>query len=171
MAHSEPDPFPAPLSPVPPPMLSGKGVLDGLKMMLAGAPLNEVLASVTRLIEAQSEGMLCSIFLVDKDGVHLHWGAAPNLPNSYRAATDGMAIGPEAGSCGTAVYRRQPVFVADILSDPLWVKFKDSAQEAGMRAAWSSPIMSNDGRGLGTFGIHYREVEGPGPHETKLMET
>ena len=121
MAHSKPAPLPdhvSPASPVPLPMLSGQGVLDALKMILADAPLNEVLASVTRLIEAQSDGMLCSIFLVGKDGVHLHWGAAPNLPESYRAATDGMAIGPEAGSCGTAVYRRQPVFVADILSDP-----------------------------------------------------
>ena len=165
MANTTPPYYASPAPPVPPPMLSGKGVLDALKMMLAGAPLNEVLASVTRLIEAQSDGMLCSIFLVGKDGVHLHWGAAPNLPDSYRAATDGMAIGPEDGSCGTAVYRRQPVFVADILSDPLWVKFKDCAQEAGMRAAWSSPIMSNDGRVLGTFGIHYREVRSPGPHE------
>jgi formate hydrogenlyase transcriptional activator len=173
MAHSKPAPLPdhvSPASPVPSPMLSGQGVLDALKMILADAPLNEVLASVTRLIEAQSDGMLCSIFLVGKDGVHLHWGAAPNLPESYRAATDGMAIGPEAGSCGTAVYRRQPVFVADILSDPLWVNFKDSAQEAGMRAAWSSPILSKDGRVLGTFGIHYREVRSPGPHEIQLIE-
>jgi formate hydrogenlyase transcriptional activator len=170
MANTTPPYYASPASPVPPPMLSGKGVLDALKMMLAGAPLNEVLASVTRLIEAQSDGMLCSIFLVGKDGVHLHWGAAPNLPDSYRAATDGMAIGPEDGSCGTAVYRRQPVFVADILSDPLWVKFKDCAQEAGMRAAWSSPIMSNDGRVLGTFGIHYREVRSPAPHEIQLIE-
>jgi formate hydrogenlyase transcriptional activator len=161
MAHSKPAPLPDhafPTSPVPLPVLSGKEVLDALKMMLAGAPLNEVLASVTRLIEAQSDGMLCSIFLVGKDGLHLQYGAAPSLPESYRAATDGMAIGPDAGSCGTAVYRRQPVFVADILADPLWVKFRASAAAAGLRAAWSSPIMSRDGKMLGTFGMHYREV-------------
>jgi formate hydrogenlyase transcriptional activator len=173
MAQSKPASLPdqtSPASPVPSPTLSGEGVLDTLEMMVTGAPLNAVLASVTRLIEAQSEGMLCSIFLVGKDGLHLRYGAAPRLPESYRAATDGMAIGPEAGSCGTAVYRRQPVFVADILTDPLWVTFKDSGQAAGLRAAWSSPIMSHDGKVLGTFGMYYRDVRIPGPDEIQLIE-
>ncbi len=86
-------------------------------MMLIGASLNEVLTSVTRLIEAHSEGMLCSILLLDEDELHLRYGAA-DLPQAYRAATDGMCIGPDVGSCGAAAYLRQPVFVPDILSHP-----------------------------------------------------
>jgi hypothetical protein len=74
--------------------LSSEAVLDTLKMILMGAPLNEVLTSVARLIEAHSEGMLCSIFLLDKDGSHLRYAAAPNLPEAYRAATEGVCIGP-----------------------------------------------------------------------------
>ena len=97
---------------------SFRTMLDALKMILIGASLTEVLTSVTRLIEAHDEGMLCSIFLVDKDGQHLRYAAAPSLPESYRAATDGIAIGPNAQSCGTAAYPRQPVFTPDILSDP-----------------------------------------------------
>jgi len=84
--------------PTSPQTLSSEGVLDVLKMILIDAPLNEVLTSVTRLIEAHSEGMLCSIFLLDKDGRHLRYAAAPNLPEAYLAATDGMAIGPNAGN-------------------------------------------------------------------------
>jgi len=100
--------------------LPSQEVLDALKMILIGASLNEVLTCLTRLIEAHSEGMLCSIFLLDEDGLHLHYGAAPNLPKAYRAATDGVRIGPNVGSCGTAAYLRQPVFVSDIASDPKW---------------------------------------------------
>jgi formate hydrogenlyase transcriptional activator len=173
MARSKPAPLPdhaSPASPAPSQTLSAQEVLDALKMMLIGAPLNQVLTSVTRLIEAHSDGMLCSIFLVGKDGLHLRYGAAPSLPEAYRAATDGMAIGPEAGSCGTAVYRRQPVFVADILSDPRWVKFRDAGQAAGLRSAWSSPIMSHDGKVLGTFGMYYRDVRTPGPDEIQLID-
>ena len=172
MAHSKLAALPdhtSPATPVPSPMLSGKGVLDALKMMLACAPLNEVLASVARLIEEQSDGMLCSIFLVGNDGLHLHYGAAPSLPEAYRAATDGMAIGPEAGSCGTAVYRREPVFVADIVADPLWARYRDAGRAAGLRAAWSSPIMSH-GKVLGTFGMYYRAVRTPGPDEIQLID-
>jgi hypothetical protein len=92
----------SPRSPGCPQTLSGEAVLDALKMILIGTSLTEVLTSVTRLIEAHSDGMLCSIFVLDKDGQHLRYAAAPNLPESYRAATDGLAIGPDAGSCGAA---------------------------------------------------------------------
>jgi len=150
--------------------LSSEAVLDALKMIFIDAPLNEVLTSVTRLIEAHSDGMLCSIFLLDKDGEHLRYAAAPNLPGSYRAATEGMAIGPNAGSCGTAAYLRQSVFTADILSDPKWVRSRDFAMQAGLRAAWSSPIMSHEGKVLGTFGMYYREVRSPTPREIQLID-
>jgi formate hydrogenlyase transcriptional activator len=150
--------------------LSGEVVLNALKMILIGTSLTEVLTSVTRLIEAHSDRMLCSIFLLDEDGQHLRYAAAPNLPESYRAATDRLRIGPDAGSCGRAAYLRQPVFSADILSDPRWARFRDSAMQAGLRAAWSSPILSYDGMVLGTFGIYYREVRSPTPVEIKLID-
>src|SRR5207248_3520471 len=157
-------------SPSPAQTLPSEAVLDALKMILIGASLNEVLTSLTRLIEAHSEEMLCSIFLLDEDGLHLQYGAAAKLPEAYRAATDGMCIGPNVGSCGAAAYLRQPVFVADILSDPKWLKFKDSGVAAGLRAAWSSPILSHDGKVLGTFGMYYREVRNPGTDEIQLID-
>jgi len=150
--------------------LSSDAVLDALKMILDGAPLNEVLTNITRLIEAHSTGMRCSISLLDEDGLHLHYGAAPNLPEAYRAATEGVRIGPNVGSCGTAAYLRQPVFVSDIASDPRWVKFRDFALQSGLRAAWSTPIMSHDGTVLGTFGMYYSEVRQPGPSEIQLID-
>jgi PAS domain S-box-containing protein len=139
-------------------------------MILLGAPLNEVLTTITRLIEAHSAGMLCSIFLLDEDSLHLRYGVAASLPEAYRAATDGICIGPNVGSCGTAAYLRQPVFVSDIASDPRWVRFRDFALQSGLRAAWSTPIMSHDGRVLGTFGMYYREVRQPGPGEIQLID-
>jgi PAS domain S-box-containing protein len=159
-----------PTSPSPAQTLPCDAVLDALKMILLGAPLNEVLTTITRLMEAHSQGMLCSIFLVDEDGLHLRYGVAENLPQTYRAATDGICIGPNVGSCGAAAYLRQPVFVADILSDPNWVKFKDSAVAAGLRAAWSSPILSHDGKVLGTFAMYYRDVRHPGTDEIQLID-
>src|SRR5271170_1838078 len=158
------------ISPIPAQTLSGEGVLDALKMILLGAPLNEILMTVARLIEAHCEGMLCSIFLLEEDGLHLKYAAAPNLPEEYREATDGVAIGPDVGSCGTAAYRRQPVFVSDILADPKWDMFRSSTVASGLRAAWSSPIMSHDDRVLGTFCMYFREVRDPGPNEIQLIE-
>src|SRR5579871_6413685 len=124
--------------------LPSEAVLDALKMMLIGASLNEVLASITRLIEAHSEGMLCSIFLLDEDGLHLRYGVAADVTEAYRTVTDGVCIGPNVGSCGAAAYLRQPVFISDMLSHPNWEGFKDLILETGLHAAWSTPIMSQD---------------------------
>jgi PAS domain S-box-containing protein len=150
--------------------LPSEAVLDALKMMLIGASLNEVLTSVTRLIEAHSVGMLCSIFLLDDDGLHLRYGVAANVSEAYRVATDGVCIGPNVGSCGAAAYLRQPVFIADMLSHPNWEGFKDAVLQSGLRAAWSTPILSHDDKLLGTFCMYYREVRHPGPSEIQLLD-
>src|SRR6266850_3191720 len=160
--------FPTSLSS--PQTLPSEAVLDALKMMLIGASLNEVLKSITRLIEAHSEGMLCSIFLLDEDGLHLRYGAAANLPQAYQAATDGVCIGPNVGSCGAAAYLRQPVFISDMLSHPNWANFRSVVLQSGLRAAWSTPIMSHDGKVLGTFCMYYREVRHPSPGEIQLID-
>src|SRR5580704_4495770 len=157
-------------SPCPAQTLPSEAVLDALKMMLIGASLNEVLTSITRLIEAHSEGMLCSIFLLDEDGLHLRYGVAANLPQAYQAATDGTCIGPNVGSCGAAAYLRQPVFVSDILSHPNWANFRSVVLQSGLRAAWSTPILSQDGKVLGTFCMYYREVRHPGTHDIQLID-
>ena len=161
---------PSATSPVYAHTLSTEAVLDGLKMILIGAPLNDVLTSIALLIEAHTPGALCSVFLLDDDGVHLRCAAAPNLSDEYRIATDGVSIGPHVGSCGAAAYLGQPVFVSNVLSHPHFESFRDLIVQTGMRASWSSPIISHDGKVLGTFGMFYREVREPGPAQIQLIE-
>src|SRR6266581_6239975 len=150
--------------------LSSEAVLDALKMILTDAPLNDVLHSVALLIEAHSEGLLCTIYLLDEDGLRLRFAAGPKLPDAYRVATDGVYIGPEVGSCGAAAYLRKPVYVADVLTHPHFANFRDLLVQAGLRAVWSSPIISNDGKVLGTFGMYNREVRHPSPAEMQLID-
>src|SRR5467141_4069714 len=159
-----------PTSPSPAQSLSSEAVFDALKMILIGAPLNDVLRSVALLIEAHTEGAVCSIFLLDEDGQHLRYAAAPQMPDEYRVATDGVCIGPHVGSCCAAAYLRQPVFVSDVLSHPHFANFRDLIVRTGLRASWSSPIMSHDGRVLGTFGMFYHEVREPGPAEIQMID-
>jgi PAS domain S-box-containing protein len=149
--------------------LSSGALLDALKMILTGTSLADVLTSITRLIEAHCDGMLCSIFLVEQDGMHLRYAAAPNLPEEYRRATDGAVIGLGRGPCSMAAYRRQPVFVADFLSDPNWLHFKEKPVSAGLLAGWSNPIIGHDGQVLGTFGMYFHEVRSPKQSEIQLI--
>jgi GAF domain-containing protein len=129
--------------------LSREAVLDALKMILIGSPLNDVLTSIALMIEAHTPGALCSIFLLDEDGVHLRYAAAPTLSDEYRIATDGVSVGLHVGSCGAAAYLGRPVFVSDVLSHPHFAPFRDLIVQTGMRASWSSPIISHDGKSIG----------------------
>jgi formate hydrogenlyase transcriptional activator len=150
--------------------LSTESVLDALNLILASAPLPVILKSIVGLIEGHSEGMICSIFLVEKDGMHLRYAAAPNLPESYRIATDGATIGPEGGPCSLASYRREAVFVADFQSDSRCANFRDKPLSVGLLAGWSSPIISHGGEVLGTFGMYFREVRVPAETEVRLID-
>src|SRR5438552_3873767 len=114
--------------------------------------------------------MLASGLLLDADGVHLRHGAAPSLPESYNRAVDGIAIGPSVGSCGTAAHRREPVYVSDIASDPLWAPFAEVALSHGLRACWSSPILSSTAEVLGTFAMYYRQPRHPSPRDLRTVD-
>ena len=151
-----------------------EAMLDGqkhvLEMIAANAPLADSLAALVRLIEEQIPGMLGSILLIDREGRHLCHGAAPNLPPEYVKAIDGSAIGPVAGSCGTAAYREEPVIVKDIATDPLWKDYRDLALQHGLRACWSTPIFSAQRDLLGTFAMYYRQPALPDPGHYRLIE-
>src|SRR5205807_6713412 len=141
-----------------------------LEMIARDSRLEQILENLVRVVEAQVPGMLCSVLLLDEDGQHVRHGAAPSLPEPYTKAIDGLCIGPKAGSCGTAMYRREPVVVSDILQDPLWEPYRGVAEPNGLRACWSTPILAHSGKALGSFAMYYREPRSPSPAETRALK-
>jgi PAS domain S-box-containing protein len=141
-----------------------------LEMIAADAPLADVLTSLVLLMEGQAEGLRCSILLLNRDGKHVRHGAAPNLPEAYVKAVNGAPIGPRNGSCGTAMYMRRPVVVTDVMTDPLWSDYRELAKICGLRACWSTPILSAQGDVLGSFAMYRGENRGPQPEENRLTQ-
>jgi diguanylate cyclase (GGDEF)-like protein/PAS domain S-box-containing protein len=146
------------------------GQTELLGYVAGGAALPEVLDQLARFVEQHGEDVLASILLLDRDGAHLRHGAAPSLPEAYCAAVDGTAIGANAGSCGTAAFRRTTVCVSDVTTDALWVDWRELAAEAGLRACWSTPIFATDDSLLGTFALYYRTPREPGARDRELVE-
>jgi PAS domain S-box-containing protein len=140
-----------------------------LEMIANGRPVRETLETLLQMIESHSPEMLCSILLLDEDGIHLRHGAAPSLPAEFTRVIDGSAIGPCVGSCGTAIFRREPVLVADIASDPLWVDYKEVALAHGLRACWSTPIIDAQRRVLGSYAIYSRRPGLPDERQQQLI--
>ncbi|RMH09877.1 MAG: PAS domain S-box protein [Nitrospirae bacterium] len=140
-----------------------------LERVALGDELHKILDQLCRSLEQFSDGMKCSILLLE--GTVLRHGAAPSLPESYIKAIDGVPIGPMAGSCGTAAYRRERVVVSDIATDPLWMEYRDLALAHHLRSCWSSPILTPQGVVLGTFAVYYDEPRRPTPAEIELINT
>src|SRR5277367_5858821 len=113
-------------------LFSSESVLRTLRLILAGAPLAEVLTIIAQLVESPGDGTLCTIWLPHEDGKQLYCAAAPSLPG-FIADAGSMTIGPKGESCGTAVYRREPVYVNDILTDPVWDLYRHRLLPFGIR--------------------------------------
>ena len=143
-----------------------------LEMIARGQPLADALDVLTRTVEdLAGDGLHVSILLLDDDRTHLRHGAAPSLPDEYIRGIDGLEIGPDVGSCGSAAYHGEAVIVSDIAADPRWTaypQFCDLALAHGLRACWSTPIVGSDGRVLGTFAMYYREPRTPSAEHRRL---
>ncbi|HEX2585433.1 MAG TPA: PAS domain S-box protein [Steroidobacteraceae bacterium] len=137
------------------------GQKEILEMVARGQPLKETLNALAHMLETHSPDMKCSILLLDADGMHLQHGAAPSLPIEYCNAIDGSLIGDNAGSCGTAAFRGEPVLVEDIANDPLWKDFSALARQYDLHSCWSAPIFDSARRVLGTFAVYYDKNAGP----------
>ena len=135
-----------------------------------GEPLESVLDRFLLTVESTAESdTVTSILLLD--GTTLHHGAAPNLPIAYRNAINGSQIGPAAGSCGTAAFRGEPVYVSDIANDPLWANYQHLALEHDLRACWSTPIRNEENTLLGTFAVYHKRPRSPTNEELKSIQT
>lgn len=143
-----------------------------LEMIATGVPLKEILNALCRIIEGQREDTLASMMLLNADGVHLDFIAGPSLPEEWTCEMEKLPVGPTAASCGTAAYRRAPVMVSDIASDPLWdvPEHRAAALNQGLRASWSTPVLSSQGNVLAVFCMYSREVRTPTPRDLELIE-
>lgn len=142
-----------------------RNVLENIARQMS---LEKILNEMNLDVEALFPGSLCSVVLLDPDSLCIRHGSAPNLPESFIHGVDGLRIGPEVGSCGTAMYRKEQVIVEDIAHDPLWRDYRDLALSHDLRACWSTPIISRSGRVQGSFAVYRRK---PGPPSTEELET
>ncbi|WP_051158521.1 GGDEF domain-containing protein [Nodosilinea nodulosa] len=142
-----------------------------LEQVASGFALTRILNSLCLLLEQELPGAFCSVLLMDESSKTLCSGVAPSLPEDYARALNGLVIGEQAGSCGTAAYRGEAVFANDIAIDPLWAPFRDLALSHNIKACWSIPFFSKTGEVLGTFALSHQVPCGASQDHIQIMKT
>ncbi len=140
-----------------------------LESIAADEPLKKILESCVQLIENQYPELICAVNLLDDNGTHIKTGTTFNMPDEYIKAIGGLKIGDNVGSCGTAAYSKQPVFVSDIANDKRWANLKNAAVKHGFLACWSWPIFSSKNNVIGTFAAYSRQISSPIAEQIELI--
>ena len=148
--------------------------LRSLQQLIMGAladelPLTEIADQLCRRVEAIAPDVVASVLHVDSDGL-VHPLGGPSLPDDYSRALEGVTIGPDVGSCGSAAYHGKPVLAEDIDTDPRWQPYKTRPLEVGLKACWSTPIKAKDGRVIGTFAFYFRESRSPSRWHQRIVD-
>ncbi|MCW7493372.1 GAF domain-containing protein [Leptospira sp. 2 VSF19] len=131
-----------------------------LELIVKNSPLTEILNEIVLGIETLNPTMVCTVILIENSKIKI--GAAPSLPKIYNDAIEGVTIGPEVGSCGTAAYTGKRIIVENINTSPLWKNYKEIAIQVGLLSCWSEPIRSHSNEVIGTFAIYHREIHSLG---------
>jgi PAS domain S-box-containing protein len=137
---------------------------QALERVVQGAALGEVLTEIIRSLEANAAGVLGSILLFEPDGVHLRHVASPSLPDAYVRATDNLPANHSSSPWGKAAEGKS-VVATDIATDIRWAAHRELALAHGLRACWTTPIISSHGKIVGVFALHRRH-----PHEPTIAE-
>ncbi len=135
---------------------------------------NSLSQTITELLSGVEEifpDMICSVLELDEAQERLYHLSAPRLPIEYYNLVNGITIGPKAGSCGSAAYHRTQIIVSDIETDPLWEDYKELVRPYGLKACWSTPIISSHStQVLATFAVYYTNAREPKPVELQMID-
>ena len=125
-----------------------------LEKIINNLPLGDLLKFIVDDVEKEDKNLFCSILLVNEARTHLTIGAAPSFPPYFNDAVEGISIGEGIGCCGTSAFRGTRVIAEDLQTHPFWQPFTALTLKANLHSCWSQPILSTDGKVLGTFAIY-----------------
>ena len=145
-----------------------QGQRQVLELIASGAPADEALGVLIEVVEAEAPEMHFAAYELEDDAMVARLVSAPSLQPDFIAATNEIVVGPESAAVGTAVHRAEPVYAADIATDPLWLGSRSYVLSFGWHAGWAMPLRAANGDVIGALACYYAEPRGPTLHELEL---
>ena len=141
-----------------------EGQAEILQMIVGGASAEIVLEELVHLVESQSNGTVVAIVPLADKGRKLRRSVTSLAEIEVQS---GQLL---AGPLGETVRRGDLVIVPDIASDPAWAEQRERIGALGLRACWSTPIMSQGGEPLGVLAVFAHSAREPKEAEIKLAQ-
>ncbi|NLK93174.1 MAG: PAS domain S-box protein [Bacteroidales bacterium] len=143
-------------------------------LVLRGEDFNKILDNIAFIIEQFDPSIKACIMLLDEETEKLYLASAPNLPDEYNylLKEEGMSIGPNIGSCGSAAYYKSKIIATDIENDLRWLCLGDIyriALKHNLRACWSEPIIDSNGEIVGTIANYSDQIGPPSEDAMEIM--
>lgn len=141
-----------------------------LDQIAKGAPLSQVLKSICTAMGDMLNGALSTVAMITEEGSHLHTSHSVDALEDWSRAVGQIEIAEGKGACGTAVFRRAPVYSTDIAQDPHWAAYRKLASDYGLAACWSVPVLDPSGQPVASFACYYTSPRAPGPAQIATLQ-
>ncbi|MEK7708570.1 MAG: EAL domain-containing protein [Pseudomonadota bacterium] len=141
-----------------------------LQLVVMGNNYKEICEQICLLMEQLLDNAVATVMLLDKEKQCMNVFAAPSVPEECVVQLNGLRPGPEAGSCGNAVFRQEAVYVESTLEDPRWQSIRKLAIDFNILSCWSMPVRSKGGECIGSFALSSFEHRLPSAFHRKLLE-
>ena len=138
-----------------------------LELIARGAPLDETLPAIAKLVEYHSGGSTC-LLLISAQGATLEVGAPGSVPSPWLEV---VLRTPYPTTHGPGFDMRKPTIIADYASDSRTKQIAELAAEHGICGSWATPIIENRTEALlGVIATYLPVVKEPSEHERQVDE-
>src|ERR1700678_1064203 len=151
-------------------LLEGKNRL--FEMFAENLPLEDILLDLCKLVESTMPGSFCTTMLVEPGRASFQGAVAASLSQEFIASVESMPLTPESGPCAMAACLKQQVVVPDLRSESRWKNdlWYQLALADGLKACWSTPVMSTSGQVLAVFAVYYQDPKVPNSLEQDFIK-
>lgn len=130
--------------------------------------LKDIVTKYLLKLESIFQNMKASVLLVRNNKIENL--SSPSLPTEYINLINGLEIGDNRGSCGTAAFTKEKVIVTDVENDIRWHDFKEIALKFKLLACWSQPIFNSKHEVVATFANYYHTKKSPNEWEAYAID-
>ena len=136
-----------------------------------GLPREAALQAVVNGLRTAFPGVGASVMLVSSIDERLYHQASVGVPEEYLRVMNGLAVRPNNGIAATAITLRAPVFVRDLVHDPVTQRYGQHLIRHGFQSVWAAPIFSANHALHGALVVYHYADRPPTPLDDDVMQS